>query len=193
MSVVIRGELVRKLRTENGWTQKQLADVIDRSERTVQRVEGSGCCDIETRAALAAVFKVSHSELEGAQKVEQPRCNGTESAVSYKRLTSGSAIMDLFVAADWYRLSDAEPRSADERELLRNVSSQIEASISIWSDLEPEERIQLATELDGMLKRMESSGLRLFGARSRIQPAIPARDTRGRLASIKIANFHIAY
>ena len=63
MSVEVSGDTVRALRRSNNWSQEHLALLTTRSKRTIQRVESTGVCDFETRAALAAVFKVEASEL----------------------------------------------------------------------------------------------------------------------------------
>ena len=64
MRVQINGSEVRTLRAKMGWTQEHLAQLVDRSARTIQRVENSGNCDLETRSALASVFDVSSDRLE---------------------------------------------------------------------------------------------------------------------------------
>jgi len=63
MSVEVCGSTVRALRLDNNWSQDHLATLTNRSKRTIQRVESGGTCDLETRAALASVFKVNASEL----------------------------------------------------------------------------------------------------------------------------------
>ncbi|MBR6982383.1 MAG: helix-turn-helix domain-containing protein [Ruminococcus sp.] len=51
------GKLIKQFRTELGMTQKQLADRLSVSDKTVSKWEcGSGCPDISLLSALAEVF-----------------------------------------------------------------------------------------------------------------------------------------
>ena len=59
----IRAETVRRMRTERGWTQQQLAEIADLSLRTVQRVENQGVASNETVSALSAVLELPRATL----------------------------------------------------------------------------------------------------------------------------------
>lgn len=67
--------IVRKLRTDLGWSQEQLAIASGLSLRTIQRVEAEGVVSLETRSSLAATFGVSASTLavESSAKEETNR------------------------------------------------------------------------------------------------------------------------
>lgn len=69
--------IVRKLRTDLGWSQEQLAIASGLSLRTIQRVEAEGVVSLETRASLAATFGVSASALavesSAKENTNQPR------------------------------------------------------------------------------------------------------------------------
>ena len=57
MDQVKTGELIRRLRTEQGLTQKELAGRINVSDKAVSKWErGNGCPDVSLLSALAAVF-----------------------------------------------------------------------------------------------------------------------------------------
>ena len=54
------GRLIRELRHEKGLTQKQLADMLYLSDRTISKWErGSGCPDVSLLGGLSAVFGVN--------------------------------------------------------------------------------------------------------------------------------------
>lgn len=60
MDQVKTGELIRRLRTEKGLTQKQLAEKISVSDKAVSKWEcGNGCPDISLIPALAEVFGIN--------------------------------------------------------------------------------------------------------------------------------------
>lgn len=86
MAGELNGDMVRRLRLAKGWTQDHLAQLIERTARTVQRVERDGTCDLETRSALAAVLKVSASELDREPALTMPEYEPS-SAVPMSRAT----------------------------------------------------------------------------------------------------------
>jgi transcriptional regulator with XRE-family HTH domain len=55
--------IVKKLRTENKWSQEQLAMLSGLSIRTIQRVESGQSASIETLKSLASVFEVDINKL----------------------------------------------------------------------------------------------------------------------------------
>ncbi len=55
---------VRRLRTERGWSQDQLAIVSGLSLRTIQRVEAEGIASLGTATSLAATYQVKLIELQ---------------------------------------------------------------------------------------------------------------------------------
>lgn len=57
---------IRRLRSERGWSQEQLALASGLSLRTIQRVEAEGNASRETRVCLAATFNVELIHLEDA-------------------------------------------------------------------------------------------------------------------------------
>ena len=59
----IASTTVRRLRTERGWSQEQLATASGLSLRTIQRVEAEGSAAMATRVCLAATFEVSLADL----------------------------------------------------------------------------------------------------------------------------------
>ncbi|RUO35482.1 hypothetical protein CWE13_11165 [Aliidiomarina shirensis] len=60
---MISAEKVKYLRQQLGWSQEQLALVSGVSARTIQRIEKSGECSLESKMALASALNVSVSEL----------------------------------------------------------------------------------------------------------------------------------
>jgi transcriptional regulator with XRE-family HTH domain len=59
----IRGDIVKQMRTDKGWTQAHLAEICDVNLRTIQRVENQGSASIETIMALCMAFEVKRQAL----------------------------------------------------------------------------------------------------------------------------------
>ena len=59
----IRGDIVKQMRTDKGWTQAHLAEICDINLRTIQRIENQGNASIETIMALCVAFEVKRQAL----------------------------------------------------------------------------------------------------------------------------------
>jgi transcriptional regulator with XRE-family HTH domain len=190
----VSGDNVKRLRLERNWTQEQLASLTGRNVRTIQRVEKTGICDLETRAALAAVFEVDVAQLDGGKKIEQLKAQKEErEPLYYSRLTSGSDVVSVFDGSHMYRFSNEDPRSADDAEYMSWAISQIHDYLEIWGDIEPGSRVKATYEFGVMLREMEERGLRLFGVRTKRRDLLPASDGTAKAFDARVANFHIAY
>jgi transcriptional regulator with XRE-family HTH domain len=55
--------IIKKLRTQKGWSQEHLAALCGLNVRTIQRVENGNKASLETLQSLAAVFEVNVSVL----------------------------------------------------------------------------------------------------------------------------------
>lgn len=64
---------LKKLRTDKGWTQQQLADIAGLSLRTVSRTENQGLASNETVNALCAIYTIERDQIltpEASESVE---------------------------------------------------------------------------------------------------------------------------
>lgn len=58
------GGLIRQLRKEKGWTQKDMAEIMNISDKTVSKWEnGNGCPDVSLLAKLSEIFCVETNKL----------------------------------------------------------------------------------------------------------------------------------
>jgi transcriptional regulator with XRE-family HTH domain len=62
----VSAALVRRLRTERGWSQDQLAVASGLSLRTIQRIEAEGVASMSSRVSLAATFGIALAQLSDA-------------------------------------------------------------------------------------------------------------------------------
>ena len=193
MNMNVSGEIIKKLRVERGWTQEHLAHLANVSARTIQRVEKSGICDLETRSALAAVFQVEVTQLDGEKKIEQTKPSQNTDPLYYSRVTSGHGVVDVFSGSHGYRFSHEDPRSADDAEYISQLVSQIHDYSECWDVIDPGAHVRATFEFGEMLKEMEERGLWLFGLRTRSKSKLPSRDGTETPFEMKIANFHFAY
>jgi transcriptional regulator with XRE-family HTH domain len=193
MSTNVSGDVVKTLRLERGWTQEQLAHLAGINVRTIQRVEKTGICDLETRSALAAVFQVDFKQLVGETKIEQTKPSDDPALLFYSRIISGTGLVQVFDGSLAYRFSHEDPRSADDAEYIAWFTDQIHDYADCWSDMDPGAKVRATFEFGEMLKDMTGRGFALFGLRTRSQTQLPSAGGPPSPFEMKIANFHVAY
>mgnify|MGYP001057098124 CR=1 FL=1 len=92
--------VVRRLRTERGWSQEQLAIASGLSLRTVQRVEAEGIASMGTAVSLAATCGVQLMDLQE----EQPLPTDPTWQVGHNTLFLGIAVITLAALSESGRL-----------------------------------------------------------------------------------------
>lgn len=71
------GRLIARLRREKGMTQKEIADCLNLSDRTISKWEcGSGCPDISLLNELAELFSVNVEQLLAGELCPNERNEG---------------------------------------------------------------------------------------------------------------------
>jgi transcriptional regulator with XRE-family HTH domain len=96
----VSAALVRRLRTERGWSQDQLAVASGLSLRTIQRIESEGVASMSSRVSLAATFGIALAQLSDAPPaaVTAPR-----RAAHFNRLLLGLAVLFCALLAEALR------------------------------------------------------------------------------------------
>ncbi|WP_418667673.1 helix-turn-helix domain-containing protein [Allofournierella sp.] len=84
MDAAKTGALIRALRLEKGLTQKQLADRLHLSDRTVSKWErGAGCPDLSLFGALAGELGVDPGRLLAGELGQSPREGGNMKRIQF--------------------------------------------------------------------------------------------------------------
>lgn len=164
MNMKINVKLVKTLRAEKAWSQDELATVSNISLRTVQRIEKSGNCALESKKAIASAFDIKACELD--LKEENSAFSDEVSNSFYFRIENGTKLSEIIGGACAYQLSHDDPKSEEEAELLSWSAQSIQDWGGIWSCLESGERIEAAFDLSELIKGLESNGFWVFGVRS---------------------------
>lgn len=124
MDQIKTGELIKRLRTEMGLTQKQLAERISVSDKAVSKWEtGNGCPDISLISALAEVFGTDiQSLLSGEIDKNESEAGNMKKLKFYVCKNCGNIITatsEAAVTCCGNRLSALKPRKAEESEMLK--------------------------------------------------------------------------
>ncbi len=124
MDQVRTGALIRQLRTEQGLTQKQLAELICVSDKAVSKWErGSGCPDVSLLTALAEVLGTDvQMLLSGNIEKNESEKGNMKKLRFYVCRDCGNVITaasDAAVTCCGNRLTALEPKKAEEEQQLR--------------------------------------------------------------------------
>lgn len=117
------GALLLRLRKERGLTQKQLADELMLSDRTISKWErGQGCPDVSLLPGLSRLFGVEVGRLlEGEVKENAPVGGNMKQNVYYVCPSCGNLVMSTGraeVSCCGRKLAPQRPRKAAEGERL---------------------------------------------------------------------------
>jgi transcriptional regulator with XRE-family HTH domain len=100
----ISAALVRRLRTERGWSQDQLATAAGLSLRTIQRIEAEGVASMATRVSLAATFSIPLAQL-GAAEALAPAPSASPLPRQFTGLLLGLAVLSCGLLGESLRMS----------------------------------------------------------------------------------------
>ena len=96
MKRTINGLLVKRLRTEKGWSQEELAIASDLSARTIQRIETDGSGSRNSLKSIASALEVEMHNLE-----EKPRTHLVGVRWGYAGVAIGTASATIAILTNW--------------------------------------------------------------------------------------------
>lgn len=84
----VNAELVLKLRNQNSWTQEELAIACGLNLKTIQRIEKKASASLQSKKALASVFKINIQDLD-YEELQMKPCSECKSdrVYQYKKHT----------------------------------------------------------------------------------------------------------
>jgi len=189
----VSGAVVRELRVKRGWTQEHLAHLAGVSAKTIQRVEKTGLCDLETRSALASVLQVDLSQLDGGKKIQQTKSDTPNQDLFLVRLHTGQDIVRVIAGAHGYRFTNEDPRNSEDADRIAAFALLVHDYGEIWEDLDPGARVRDTFELDQQLKELEADGFLFFGVPTKEKQFMAIATGESKAIELNIANFQIAY
>lgn len=194
MSVIVSGAVVRELRQRRGWTQEHLSAIAGLSAKTIQRVEASGVCSLETRSALLSVFEIEIEQLAGKESIMQAEGEDEKGDLLYfNHLSTGLSVAHVLAHADAFRMTHEEPRCADDAAMFGGILQNLQDWGDLWDDISQTGRANAIYSFKSdVLDDLEENGMRLFGLRTKGTFQFPFCQPP-REARLSIASFHIAY
>ena len=124
MDQIKTGELIRRFRTEQGLTQKELAERINVSDKAISKWEtGNGCPDISLLDDLAEIFGIDVKVLLSGELEKNESENGNMKKLKFFVCKECGNIItatsDAAVSCCGNKLTAIEPRKAEENEMLK--------------------------------------------------------------------------
>lgn len=148
------GQTIRRLRTEKGFTQKELADKMNISDKTVSKWErGLGCPDISVIKELAEIFSVScETILTGNIESNEPKESSMKNNKYYICPECGSISVctgNAEIICCSRKLQPLTPVKADESEKLTAEKVEYDWYISSDHPMSKDDYIPFAVYVTG--------------------------------------------
>lgn len=137
MDQIKTGQIIRTLRMRAGLTQKQLADMLNVTDKAVSKWEtGGGCPDISMLTDLADIFGADiHALLSGEINENESEAGNMKKLKFYVCPDCGNIVFsssEAAVSCCGKKLSALAPRKAEENEML--TVENIDGGLYISSD-----------------------------------------------------------
>lgn len=152
MDQVKTGELIKRLRTDKSLTQKQLAELINVSDKAVSKWEcGNGCPDVSLLSGLADVLGTDTGVLLSGEMNKNESEKGNMKKLRFYVCRECGNIITATSPADvtccGKRLTAEEPRRARENEMLKMENIGGEWYVSSDHEMTKEHYISFAAYL----------------------------------------------
>lgn len=156
------GNLIYRLRTEKKLTQRQLAERMNLSDKTISKWErGLGCPDVSLLPALSEIFQVETGVLLSGDLDENDRLGGNMKHTKFYICPNCgnviNAMADAGVSCCGKRLEDIQPKKAEDGEKLSVEKIEQDYFISSAHEMTKEHYITFVALLtgDGMMMRKQ--------------------------------------
>lgn len=140
------GRVILTLRKEKGMTQKQVAEAIGISDKTVSKWErGFGCPDVSLLPELSVVLGVNIEQILSGELCEKEKENGNMKRIRFYVCPECGNILtstgDAEVSCCGRKIEAAEPAKADEKHCISVESMDGENYITINHGMEKDHYI----------------------------------------------------
>lgn len=181
------GEIVKKVRKQQGWSQEEFAGLSGIAVRTIQRIEAGERANIDTVRGIAATFNLDTSALlplnapmprhEFAAleaKIRQQASQIEKEINVLPQIQNGKELLSAAAAFDVLKTDYPPPRTPEEGGVIAAVLETVRDYGDMHGELDPRTEIEVVVELDRQLAELSSFGLTVFAGKLRGSVAIPA-------------------
>lgn len=183
------GEIVKKLRKKNAWSQEEFAGVSGIATRTIQRLEAGERANIETLRAVASVLKQDVADLvplnepipaEEFAKVQAEMDQQAEQIVKevniLPRMLNGKELLGVVSSFHLLNKHYPPPASEEEGSAIAALLELVRDYGDLHSDLSPTHDMEMVFETTRCLEEVERFGLLVFAGKLRGSVVFHAQD-----------------
>ncbi len=182
-----RAQLVKEMREERAWPQRQLAEIAGINTRTVQRLEKDGSGSSETLMAIASAFEIDVKQLQNvASKKDEhlPRKN----VHLLPRLTTGKSLTGIVYGADFFEID--HDTSDDQRAVnaMISVLEELKLDIVRWHDANLADKLKIEMYLSEAIKELGDLGFYIFGTKRMIPRTVNQQTMQVTMCTIYMSH-----
>ncbi len=180
----ILGQLLKKVRAQNAWSQEEFAALSGISTRTLQRIEGGEKANTETLRAIAAALNMELTALlpvnalmpedEFTKMQAQAQEQAQKEVAQLKkelnvlpRMRNGKELLSVVAGVEALNIDHPHPVSEEEASALADLISIVRDYGDTHKELEPRHQMETILETTRCIKELENFGLVVFAGRLR--------------------------
>jgi transcriptional regulator with XRE-family HTH domain len=185
------GQLLKKVRANNAWSQEQFAEISGISTRALQRIEGGEKANMETLRAIAAALNMEVTTLlpvntlmgeEEFAKVQAQADDQAQKELAQlekelnvlPRMRNGKELLTAVASVQALNTDHPHPVSEEEASTIADLLGLVRDYADIHNDLEPQQQMEIILDATRRLEELERSGLVVFAGRLRGHIVFPA-------------------
>ena len=174
------GELVKKLRSKNVWSQEHFAAMVGISTRTLQRIEAGEKANKETLRAIASFLNedatklVRLNEVIEAEEFTRLEADFRKEVAQLEkelsvlpRVRSGKELLSVVASFEALTTDYPPPISEEEGAAIATLIGMVKDHSDVFKELEPQQEMDCVLETNRCLEAVEGFGLVVFAGKLR--------------------------
>lgn len=180
------GEMIKKYRSQNLWSQETFAEQCGISGRTLQRIENGEKGNIETIRAIANFLKIGTEKLlplnesvsdENWQRLVEELKNEADKLEkelsTLLEMKDAKELLVLTSSCETYQHDHPTPGNDEEVRAFGGVLQSIRDYSDIHDNMEPFQKVEFVAQLQNEIQELNNLGFKIFAGRMKgwvVQP-----------------------
>lgn len=192
------GEIVKKLRKKNAWSQEEFSGICGIATRTLQRIENGEKANTETLRAIATILKMDVAELlplnepMEAEVFAKVEADIREQAVRLEkelntlpRVENGKELLGFVSSFHMLNTHYPPPVCQEEGAAMAALLENVRDYGDLHGDLSPTHEMEMVFEVTRQLEELAHYGLKVFAGKLKGSVVFPAPDKGGQPARFR--------
>jgi transcriptional regulator with XRE-family HTH domain len=172
------GEIIKKLRRKNAWSQEHFASISGIATRTLQRIENGEKANTETLRAIAAVLKIDVTDLlplnepMDAEVFAKAEAQNREQAARLEkelntlpRVHDGKELLDVVSSFHVLKTDYPTPKSLEEGAVMAALLENVRDYGDLHGETSPMQEMEMVIEVERQLEELAQYGLKVFAGK----------------------------